>query len=72
MKTAIDENYSKYFFSSLLMGAIDVQQMTKELSESVSGITITFNNAEGQIVVPPAQEESLMAIIQKQIKKIPK
>jgi len=42
------------------------------LSESVSGITITFNNAEGQIVVPPAQEESLMAIIQKQIKKIPK
>jgi RecJ-like exonuclease len=72
MKTAIDENYSKYFFSSLLKGAIDVQQMTKELSESVSGITITFNNAEGQIVVPPAQEESLMAIIQKQIKKIPK
>ena len=72
MKTAIDENYSKYFFSSLLMGAIDVQQMTKELSESVNGITITFNNAEGQIVVPPAQEESLMAIIQKQIKKIPK
>ena len=72
MKTAIDENYSKYFFSSLLKGVIDVQQMTKELSESVSGITMTFNNAEGQIVVPPAQEDSLMAIIQKQIKKIPK
>jgi len=72
MKTAIDENYSKYFFSFMLKGAIDVQQMTKELSESVSGITVTFNNAEGQIVVPPAQEDSLMSIIQKQIKKIPK
>ena len=72
MKTAIDENYSKYFFSAALQGAIDVQQMTKELSESVSGITITFNNAEGEIVVPTAQEESLMAIIHKQIKKIPK
>jgi RecJ-like exonuclease len=72
MKTAIDENYSKYFFSSLPKGSIDIQQMTKELSESVSGITMTFNNAEGQIVVPPAQEDSLMSIIQKQIKKIPK
>lgn len=72
IKTAIDDNYSKYFFSSLLKGAIDVQQMTKELSESVSGITVTFNNAEGQIVIPPAQEDSLMSIIQKQIKKIPK
>jgi hypothetical protein len=72
MKTAIDENYSKYFFSSLLKGSIDIQQMTKELSESVSGITMTFNNAEGQIVVPPSQEDSLMSIIQKQIKKIPK
>jgi RecJ-like exonuclease len=70
IKTAIDENYSKYFFRSLLKGAIDVQQMTKELSESVSGITVTFNNAEGQIVIPPAQEDSLMSIIQKQIKKI--
>lgn len=72
MKTAIDENYSKYFFSSPLKGVIDVQQMTKELSDSVSGITVTFNNAEGQIVVPPAQEDSLMSIIHKQIKKIPK
>jgi len=72
MKTAIDENYSKYFFSSLLKGTIDVQQMTKELSESVSGIKVTFNNAEGQIIVPPAQEDSLMSIIQKQIKKISK
>jgi single-stranded-DNA-specific exonuclease len=72
VKTAIDENYSKYFFSSLIKGSIDIQQMTKELSESVSGITMTFNNAEGQIVVPPAQEDFLMSIIQKQIKKIPK
>src|SRR5918994_1606453 len=70
IKTAIDENYSKYSFSSLLKGAIDVQQMTKELSESVSGITVTFNNAEGQIVIPSAQENSLMSIILKQIKKI--
>ncbi|HEX7274963.1 MAG TPA: hypothetical protein VF248_05060, partial [Nitrososphaeraceae archaeon] len=72
MKTAIDENYSKYFFSSLLSGTIDVQQMTKELSKSVSGITMTFNNAEGQIVIPPAQEDSLISIIQNQIKKISK
>jgi hypothetical protein len=72
IKTAIDENYLKYFISFMLKGAIDVQQMTKELSESVSGITVTFNNAEGQIVVPPAQEDSLMSIIHKQIKKIPK
>ncbi|HET8848037.1 MAG TPA: hypothetical protein VFM20_04520, partial [Nitrososphaeraceae archaeon] len=70
MKTAIDENYSKYFFSSLLSGTIDVQQMTKELSKSVSGITMTFNNTEGQIVIPPAQEDSLISIIQNQIKKI--
>ena len=72
IKTAIDENYSKYFFSSLLKGDIDVQQMTKELTESVSGITVTFNNVEGVIVIPPAQEDSLMSIIQKQIKKISK
>ena len=72
MKTAIDENYSKYFFSSLLSGTIDMQQMTKELSKSVSGITMTFNNAEGQIVIPPAQEDSLISIIQNQIKKISK
>lgn len=72
MKTAIDENYSKYFFSSPLSGTIDVQQMTKELSKSVSGITMTFNNAEGQIVIPPAQEDSLISIIQNQIKKISK
>jgi hypothetical protein len=72
MKTAIDENYSKYFFSSLLSGTIDMQQMTKELSKSVSGITMKFNNAEGQIVIPPAQEDSLISIIQNQIKKISK
>jgi hypothetical protein len=72
IKTAIDENYSKYFFSSLLKGSIDVQQMTKELSESVTGITVTFSNTEGQIVIPPAQEDTLMSIIQKQIKKISK
>ncbi|HJU79115.1 MAG TPA: hypothetical protein VJ599_06075, partial [Nitrososphaeraceae archaeon] len=72
MKTSIDENYSKYFFSSLLSGNIDVQQMTKELSETVNGITMTFNNAEGQIVIPPAQEDSLIAIIQNQIEKFSK
>ena len=72
MKTAIDENYSKYFFSSLLKGSIDVEQMTKELSESVDGISVTFNNVDGHIVIPPAQENSLMSIILKQIKKISK
>jgi RecJ-like exonuclease len=72
MKTTIDENYSKYFFSSLLKGVIDVKEMTKELSESVNGITVTFNNAEGHIVLPSGQEDSLMTIIKKQIKKISK
>jgi single-stranded-DNA-specific exonuclease len=72
MKTVIDENYSKYFFSSLLKGTIDVPQLTKELSNSVNGITMTFNNAEGQIVIPPAQEDSLISTIQNQIKKFSK
>ena len=72
MKTAIDENYSKYFFSSLLKSSIDVEQMTKELSDSVDGISVTFNNADGYIIIPPAQENSLMSIILKQIKKISK
>jgi hypothetical protein len=72
MKTTIDENYSKYFFSSLLKGSIDVEQMTKELSDSVDGISVTFSNVDGHIIIPPAQENSLMSIILKQIKKISK
>jgi hypothetical protein len=72
MKTAIDENYSKYFFSSLIKGSIDVEQMTKELSDSVDGISVTFNNSDVHITIPPAQENSLMSIILKQIKKISK
>ena len=72
MKTTIDENYSKYFFSSLLKGSIDVEQMTKELSDSVDGISVTFNNVDGHIIIPSAQENSLMSIILKQIKKISK
>jgi hypothetical protein len=72
MKTAIDENYSKYFFSSLLKESIDVEQMTKELSDSVDGISLTFNNVDGHIIIPLAQENSLMSIILKQIKKISK
>lgn len=72
MKTSIDENYSKYFISSLINGAIDIQQMTKELYESIRGIRLTFNNFEGQIAVPRAEEDSMMSIIHNQIKKIPK
>jgi RecJ-like exonuclease len=72
MKTAIDENYSKYFFSSLLKGSIDVEQMSKELSDSVDGISVTFNNVDAHIIIPPAQENSMMSIILKQIKKISK
>ena len=72
MKTAIDENYSKYFFSSLLKGSIDVEQMSKELSDSVDGISVRFNNVDAHIIISPAQENSMMSIILKQIKKISK
>jgi len=33
---------------------------------------VTFNNVDGHIIIPPAQENSLMSIILKQIKKISK
>ncbi|HEX7818424.1 MAG TPA: hypothetical protein VF419_03515, partial [Nitrososphaeraceae archaeon] len=72
MKTAIDENYSKYFFSSLLKGSIDVEQMSKELSDSVDGISVTFNNVDAHIIIPPAQENSMMSIILEHIKMISK
>jgi RecJ-like exonuclease len=72
LKTAIDDNYSKYFFSSLLKGSIDMEQMTKELSDSVDDISVTFNNVDGHIIIPPTQENSMMSIILKQIKKTSK
>jgi hypothetical protein len=49
-----------------------VEQMTKELSDSVDDISVTFNNVDGHIIIPPAQENSMMSIILKQIKKTSK
>ena len=67
MKTAIDEDYSKYLLGSL-HESIDVEQMTKELSDKIDGITITFSNKDGQMIINPLQEDSLMSIILKQFK----
>jgi hypothetical protein len=49
-----------------------VEQMSKELSDSVDGISVTFNNVDAHIIIPPAQENSMISIILKQIKKISK
>jgi single-stranded-DNA-specific exonuclease len=67
MKTAIDEDYSKYLLGSL-HESIDIEQMTKELSDKIEGITITFSNSDGQMIINPVQEDSLMSIIMKQFK----
>jgi hypothetical protein len=72
MKIVIDENYSKYFLSSDYDGDMNVEQMAKELSNTIDGITVTFSNADGQIIIPSAQEDTLMSIISKLIKKISK
>ena len=72
MKIAIDENYSKYFLSSGYDGDMDVELMAKELSNTIDGITVTFSNADGQIIIPSVQEDTLMSIISKLIKKISK
>jgi RecJ-like exonuclease len=72
MKIVIDENYSKYFLSSRYDGDMDVEQMAKELSNRIDGITVTFSNADGQIIIPSAQEDTLMSIISKLLKKISK
>jgi hypothetical protein len=72
MKIVIDDNYSKYFLSSGYGGDMDVEQMAKELSNTIDGITVTFSNADGQIIIPSAQEDTLMSIISKLIKKISK
>jgi len=67
MKMAIDEDYSKYLLGSL-HESIDVEQMTRELSDKIDGITITFSNKDGQMIINPLQEDSLMSIILKQFK----
>jgi single-stranded-DNA-specific exonuclease len=72
VKIVIDENYSKYFLSSGYDGDMDVEQMAKELSNRIDGITVTFSNADGQIIIPSAQEDTLMSIISKLIKQISK
>lgn len=72
MKISIDENYSKYFLSSGYEVGLDLEQMAKELSDAIDGITVTFSNADGQIIIPPAKEDSFMSIILKLIKKTSK
>jgi single-stranded-DNA-specific exonuclease len=68
MKISIDENYSKYFLSAGCGGGIDLEQMAKELSDAIDGISMKFSNADGQIIIPPAKEDSFMSIILKLIK----
>jgi len=67
MKTAIDEDNSKYLLGSFHEN-IDVEQMAKELSDKIDGIKITFSNRDGQMIINPFQEDSLMSIILKQFK----
>ena len=72
MKIVIDENYSKYFLSSGYCGNMDVEQMAKELSNTIDGSKVTFSKADGQIIIPSAQEDTLISIISKLIKNISK
>jgi hypothetical protein len=51
---------------------MDVELMAKELSNTIDGITMTFSNADGQIIIPSVQQDTLMSIISKLIKKISK
>ena len=67
MKTAIDEDNSKYLLGSFHEN-IDVEQMAKELSDKIDGIKITFSNRDGQMIINPFQEDSMMSIILKQFK----
>jgi hypothetical protein len=68
MKISIDENYSKYFLSSCCAGGMDLEQMATDLSDAIDGISMTFSNADGQIIIPPAEEDSFISIILKSIK----
>ena len=72
MKIAIDENYAKYFLSFGYNRHIDTDQMISEFSKTIDGMTATFSNAEVQIIIPTTQEDSLMSIILKLIKKTSK
>jgi len=72
MKIVIDETYSKYFLSSGYGGNMDVEQMAKELSNTIDGSKVTFSKADGQIIIPSAQEDTLISIISKLIKNISK
>jgi len=72
MKIAIDENYAKYFLSFGYNRHIDADQMINELSKTIDGMTATFSNTEVQIIIPTTQEDSLMSIILKLIKKTSK
>ena len=42
--------------------------MAKELSDKIDGIKITFSNRDGQMIINPFQEDSMMSIILKQFK----
>ena len=69
MKISIDENYSKYFLSSGYEGVVDVEQMETQFSITTNKDIVKFSNDDGQIIIPVAQEDSLVSTILKLIKK---
>ena len=69
MKISIDENYSKYFLSSGYEGVVDVEQMGTQLSNTTNRNIAKFSNVDGQIIIPVAQENSLVSTVLKLIKK---
>ncbi|HEY7227612.1 MAG TPA: hypothetical protein VH481_05755 [Nitrososphaeraceae archaeon] len=69
MRISIDENYSKYYLSSRYERSVDIEQIAKESANTIYPIAGTISNVYPQIIIPPAQEDSLLSIILKAIKK---
>ena len=68
MKISIDENYSKFFLGSGYESFADIEQIVNE-SSNIGPVRGTISDVYAQIIIPPAQEDSLMSIILKVIKK---
>ena len=68
MKISIDENYSKFFLGSGYESFADIEQIVNE-SSNIGPVRGTISDVYTQIIIPPAQEDSLMSIILKVIKK---
>src|SRR5580765_2988476 len=68
MKISIDENYSKFFLGSGYESFADIEQIVNE-SSNIGPVRGTISDVYSQIIIPPAQEDSLMSIILKVIKK---